>query len=94
MGCAERVEHVGVAVVHLRVEVPLLAIVVQERPDVVDGHVVLAIEERRGGQPVAELVAAAIDGAPVGQHEGLDDLTQRDPEVDEHQVGVEILPVG
>ena len=43
---AQRVEHVGASVVHVGPEVPALVRIVEERPDVVDGHVVVAVEER------------------------------------------------
>ena len=80
--------------VHVRTEEPPLTRIVQEHPDVVDVNVVLPLEERVGGQPVAQLVALPVDAAPVGEHQRLGDLLQRNPQVDQHQRGFVIVDAG
>lgn len=57
---AERVEHVGVAETELGVEVPLLSIVVEKRPDVVVRTLPGTIQDPLGRQPVAALVTTTI----------------------------------
>ncbi|MEZ4430567.1 MAG: hypothetical protein R3A51_23070 [Nannocystaceae bacterium] len=88
---AQGVEHVGGARVHLGGEVPALPWVVQERPDIVDASIRGALEEAIGRQPVAELVAAAIERAPIHQRQRARHLLERDPQVDEVQRRAAVL---
>ena len=54
----------------------------------------VALEERAGRKAVAELMAPPIDGSPVGEHQRLGDLLQRDPQVEHHQRCVTVVTVG
>ena len=67
---AQRVEQPGVAVVEVGAEPPALGVVVEEQPDVVGDHVLVTLEERGGGQAVAELVAGAGRAGAVAEDGG------------------------